>query len=688
MTNGLDRLERLFSKRWPAVSRNTTAPNMYGSAPSASAQSDPPSPEFIFPQAPFIRPNANATRMHARDELGVSSPRSRSIAYTSSSGSQSSSWRLSDSDTQAISDKGHQNNYSTIASSHLTSRSSSLLARRHDRNPGGLVQLHLPGETKTIINHPSSPHPPRSIPAGPSPVLDDTKGSQKCLLEALPIYPAQRFETPPPSDQDEINFSSPPSAHGRLPSTGMSHYTPEASPDMIPRRDSTLSEPKTNTDLKRKSLSAPPSRRATSIASSAALLNDDWRDSYVPDANVDVDVNVNASPKTKSVFQEPPVQEFLTLTDEDIAEIKIKAPSKPPARLPPPPPVLPPTARSQPFIPSRYSSVMLSSPLAPDEVAAFQAARIAKKYDFDFLYIVNFWPRHMSHLHRPSNGSRHHSQHSSSTNSSTISSATTSSSRPPSILYSPTSDCHITKNSTPRNSLQGPSGAGAFHIVDCCPDSSSVSPRSGMTGRLLAGYGLNTLDGPFRLSAKAHRKILREGTDGWIEYRKGDARDNEFARGYARSFYTGPAQPSVAAAPSPPRRMSTPADASNRDSSGGGTTTADHQTDGGAVSVRQPVNVSTTATVTGPKMSKDKNWNMDLDEGKKILSKKPPAVNRGIVFAAYRRPRSHGGTVHSSKAELDALEREAETLVELILDFHQGRRRWELHQEALNVSSV
>ncbi|ROV97333.1 hypothetical protein VSDG_04811 [Cytospora chrysosperma] len=628
---GLDRFERLFSKRKHAPSRNTTVSNINGSAPSASAQSDPPSPDPpIFPQAPFIRPKTNASRMHARDELLFSSSRS-STGLTSSSGSRTCSWRLSGSDSQAMSDRRRQSGYSSTASFHIPSRSSSLLARRHDRKPGGLVHLNIPGETTTIIR-PSPYLLPRSSSTGPSPpALGDTKRAQRCLLEALPIYPAQRYETPPPSDQDEINFSIPPSTRGRLPPAAVSHFTPEHSPDMIPRRDSIFSEPKTSSDLKRSSFSvpAPTCRRATSIASSAALLNDDWRDSYVPlDAAV-----VETSPETNTIIQELPVQDFMTLTDEDIAEVKIKAPSEPPARLPPPPPVLPPNPRSPPFLPTRRISTMLPPPLAPDEVAAFQAARIAKKYDFDFLYVVNFWPGQMGHLHRPGGGPRVQC-HSHSHSSSTVSSATSSSSRPPSTLYSPTSDCPTTKNSTPRNSLQlqaaplerggdgnGDSGDGAYHMGECCPyppppgtitTGNGPSRPGAITGRLLTGYGLNTLEAPFRLSARAHRKILREGADGWVEYRKSDARDNEFARGYARSFYT--AGPSQAHMPPP----------------------------------------------------------------------LPPW--RGIVFAAYRRPRGHGGTVHSSKAELDALEREAETLVELLLDFHQGRRRWELYQEAVRSS--
>lgn len=645
MANGLDRLEKLFSKRKHAHSRNTAASNIHGGVPSATAQPDPPSPEFLFPEASFIRPKAqSAGRMHARDERENSHV--KSIAPTNSSSSRGGSWRLSSSDTQAMSDRKRQSSYSSTASFHPPSRSSSLISRRNDRKPDGLTPspLHLSGDTTTTSEPPSSL--PDSTPSGTSPVSGDTKGSQKRLLEALPIYPAQRFETPPPSDQDEFKFPTPPRARGRLHSVGLGHLTPESSPDMVSKRDSMLSEPKESIDIKRKSyLSAFSSGRVTSTISAAPLLNDNWRDSYVPPTDV------SNSPEAKSTGQELPVKDFMTLTDEDIAEDKDKAPSRPPTRLPPPPPVLPPTAHSPPFVPNARASMRISSPLAPDEVAAFQAARIAKKYDFDFLYIVNFWPTQMSHLHRPTDASNKRFSRS------TMSSTTSSFLRPSSILYSPTSDCATTKNSTPRNSLQVPTEGGNYHITDCCPESSSLSRRTGISGRLLAGYGLNTLDGPFRLSAKAHKKILREGADGWVEYRKSDAKNNEFARGYARSFYTGRSQ---VVAPSLLRSPSREANSSTKRNSS-------IMAEGGSAS---PLPQYLTAAATAA----DKNKPTE------------PAVNRGIVFAAYRRPREYGGTVHSSKAELDAMEKDAETLVELILDFHQGRRRRELYQDAIGSS--
>ncbi|KKY33738.1 hypothetical protein UCDDA912_g06292 [Diaporthe ampelina] len=316
------------------------------------------------------------------------------------------------------------------------------------------------------------------------------------------------------------------------------------------------------------------------------------------------------------------------------------------------------------------------APLAPDEVAAFQAARIAKKYDFDFLYVINFWPREMGHLHRPNELTNHPS-----IPSSALSSPISSCSKPPSMLYSPTSDCPTTKNSTPRHSFQAPSETGStgsdFHITDCCPESAGVGgprPRAALAGRLLAAYGLNTLDGPFRPSTRAHRKILREGTDGWIEYRKTDAGENEFARGYARSYYTSTEVS--------PRRASAPGGSTSNNSSAAAAASASRlatQTEG-AVSVRQSFS-SAVGSVAGRARK-----NSASARGGMGGAAASARVTRGIVFAAYRRPRGHGGTVHSSRVELDALERDAEALVELVLDFHQDRRRWEVYQDARRAS--
>jgi hypothetical protein len=134
-----------------------------------------------------------------------------------------------------------------------------------------------------------------------------------------------------------------------------------------------------------------------------------------------------------------------------------------------------------------------------------------------------------------------------------------------------------------------------------------------MTGRLLAAYGLPSIMYPFRISAPVHQKVLR--TEGWLEYRNETGAQDEFACGYSCSFYTGY---------SPARR-------------------------------------SDADTVTTP-------------DGKRRKLKAKPA-NRGIVFAAFRLPRGDGSPVASDPDELEMLAKDAEALVDMLIDTHMTHRQ-------------
>lgn len=704
MANGLDKLERLFSTRKRAASsRNTAEPSMYGStldhaqaqaqarakahAYNLSTSSSPsewqfqPRPESppCFPQTPFIRPRANANAMQPRNELSISSPQSaRTDSSSLHSRRLSSTFSLDSSNKDTMSDRQRKSSCSTAASCQVPSRTSSLLSRRHEKLPGGLIQLHLPGEkTTSAEDFPDASAFPLN--------KESAKAAPNALLDALPIYASSRLETPPPSDQDELHFPSPP-GHGRYPSTTSIQLTPEPSPEMIPRRDSVISEAKSTTS--RDSGKRPSLRGRRITTSSLPLLEDDWRDSYVPKPQE------NISPMTTVVVHEPAMEDFLTLTDEDIAEIKIEHPSKPPARRAPPPPVLPPSARSRALTsPAKRSPTCASPALASNEVAAWEAARIAKKYDFDVVYVANFWPDHMMrNLRKKPRKSKGKAVTSVSAPTSAVTSAHSSFSRSfaASSISSPASErfanvltyTNSTTNSgasTPRSSLQSPPSSPlrreigraappsdlfasatrttlpGLNTKDCRSASGSSCPptttSSTIRGSLLAGYGLETVAAPFRLNPRVHEKILR--TEGWIEHRKSDATENEFARGYARAFHTGCSSSS----PLPPSLSSV----SLRSASSASAPWKAMATD-----------VTSASDDTGVALpASDEKKENNSDE-----------IDRGVVFVAYRRPRGPGGTVHSSAAELDALGRDAETLVELILDFHNERRRWESLQEA------
>jgi hypothetical protein len=125
---------------------------------------------------------------------------------------------------------------------------------------------------------------------------------------------------------------------------------------------------------------------------------------------------------------------------------------------------------------------------------------------------------------------------------------------------------------------------------------------------------------PFQISGPVHEKILR--TEGWLEYRNKTGALDEFARGYSCSFYTGH---------SPSRR-------------------------------RDDADTSAATTPDGkqPRQQPPKN--------------NRPA-NRGIVFAAFRLPREDGSAVGCDEHQLEALHRDAEALVNMLIDIHKAQQR-------------
>ncbi|GAO16151.1 uncharacterized protein UV8b_02548 [Ustilaginoidea virens] len=152
------------------------------------------------------------------------------------------------------------------------------------------------------------------------------------------------------------------------------------------------------------------------------------------------------------------------------------------------------------------------------------------------------------------------------------------------------------------------------YVVNLWPDTSKPIHGHGtqkpMIGRLLAAHGLHHVPSPLQVAADVHSRILR--ADGWIEYRNHEAMPQDFARGYACAFYTGqyPRNPSA--------RCASP--------------------------------------VSGVRLSE--------------------RIDRGIVFAAYRKPRDGNGGLGRDlgEEELGELHRDAEALVEMVLDIHVANR--------------
>ncbi|KAL2161639.1 hypothetical protein VTH06DRAFT_8201 [Thermothelomyces fergusii] len=281
-------------------------------------------------------------------------------------------------------------------------------------------------------------------------------------------------------------------------------------------------------------------------------------------------------PKRDPILKEPSVKDFLSLSDDDIADERVAprvqhAVSDPPT-FPLPPNPSPPSSpiRTRPAFPL----LTLSPPLAsrPAAAAAIEAARIATKYKFDLVYVVNLWPSHISRSGRSSPSSQ---------------------------------SCTVPHPVSPSRNTPPSSSPGS-------PGPAAPSSDSDMTGRLLAAYGLTSIMCPFRISAPVHQKVLR--TQGWLEYRNQTGARDEFACGYSCSFYTG----------------YSPVRGHGGDTAGSERQEPQHQ---------------------------DK-----------------PA-NRGIVFAAFRAPRGDGGPVFSDATELEALHKDAEALVDMLINTRTARRR-------------
>ncbi|KAF9772763.1 hypothetical protein IL306_009508 [Fusarium sp. DS 682] len=342
---------------------------------------------------------------------------------------------------------------------------------------------------------------------------------------------ASRLDTPPSSDLEDEGARSPQYFRDKklpaLPS--QKPPTPDSSPELRPVHIAQLRASKSIDflnksvcrDIRRhfaKTLDQRPLRKAISQTS----LED----------------TTNRISISSSTLREPDFNEFFNLSDDDIAE---SAPADADA-------VETSTYATAPDSP-RSSLLTLTPPYAskPATAAAFEAARIANRYNFDLVYVVNLWTD------------------------------------------------HARSNSQSPDSLNSPSN--------------KFGPLS---GRLLAAYGLENVNLPFQISTTAHSKILR--TPGWIEYRAKEVRNDEFARGYACAFYTGECSR------------------------------------GGSIISRN----SSSSTCSVQSMNTD----------------------RGIIFAAYRKPRADGSLlgISSSPADLVNVHKDAEALVEMLVDIHVANR--------------
>jgi len=342
----------------------------------------PELPEPLFPSPSFIRPKSS--RMMARDEVAAIrvSPSRRALS-------------LPDQQAPTRVSFAHSHQPSFASTTSIPSIQSSPvravpLMQRRDVNVPELKDFQFPGRTTIVQNGEITPISLRSSNISPTQVPLPKSGRRIDSIDERIIIVPPRVDTPPASDPEDtllvdgrfVNKQLPP-----LPPSDMP--TPSPSPDMAPVSDSMLSDPRVSemlnstlySDIERTLDNAIPGSSLRKSKSHSNLVS--TRSSSIYSAIVDT-----------TVLREPTFNDFMNLSDDDIAEAHVdpQQPMGPPPALPPTPP---PTATTLSACQSHGPSLLTLPPpftSRPATAGAFEAARIAARYNFDLVYVVNLWP--------------------------------------------------------------------------------------------------------------------------------------------------------------------------------------------------------------------------------------------------------------------------------------------------------
>ncbi|KAL2176059.1 uncharacterized protein P884DRAFT_40811 [Thermothelomyces heterothallicus CBS 202.75] len=576
----LDRLEKLFSrKKRAAYSHDSAATGTRPTAQMPFLTNSNATTAQAFPVPPYLRPTSS--RMMAREEVLLQplwARRARSLPESPSAP------RIK---TAAFSGHGTDEKGPSIPARHssgypgIAQRPSSPYSGSNVDDPSTKF-LQFSFSTASRESECNSPprrsrpsvrsHRSSSVSVSPRARLD----RKRCSTEFQQPFPSQGNERGVHGDSSQSeNPSALPSLQREERCSGTASpepSSPSLSPSLLSKNKpklGRLNSRQHTVSHRRSSLSISD----TTIRRLSEALRESTSLSQLSRAR-------DTNPKPDPILKEPSVNDFLSLSDDDIADehaasrVQLSVSDPPTFPLPPNPSPASSPIRTRPAFPM----LTLSPPLAsrPAAAAAIEAARIATKYRFDLVYVVNLWPSHISRSGRSSASGR---------------------------------SCGTPHPSSPsRTTPFSPPGS---------PDPTTPSSDSDMTGRLLAAYGLSSVSCPFRISAPVHQNVLR--TQGWLEYRNETGARDEFACGYSCSFYTGH---------SPVR--------------GHGSDAASSEEGQCKYQERQ---------------HQDK-----------------PA-NRGIVFAAFRVPREDGNPVFSDATELEALHKDAEALVDMLINTRTARWR-------------
>lgn len=389
-----------------------------------------------------------------------------------------------------------------------------------------------------------------------TPISKSFPGLQPTMEHKRSSITPVRADTPPASDnEDERNAQNRPSRQQILsghPVTALP--TPETTPEMKPVPDTRAHKPKRDSGL----------HLATS---GGRLFSPSKRKAHKAELRkAQLQAGMSSSSR---VLKGGNVKDFFSLSDDDIAEEGLEEANEQTVGRPHTADSLGSqsetatavTTATSPSQNREKNAKGLTTNSLEDAAAygAVQIARIAAKHRFDLAYIINLWPEN------------------------------------------------------PR--CPPPSGCARSSMLGSTDDI-VVETAAGMTGRLLAAYGLSKAPSPFCISAAVHAKILRHTS--WVEYRAPDARPGEFSRGYGHAFHAGTTARKASTDPTA-RERSFPA------------TTA------------EPTNM------------------LEI-------------MDRGIVFVAYRQLRPDGTTRECPPAGLAALRVDVERLIDRLMAIHRATR--------------
>ncbi|KAL6886660.1 hypothetical protein HDV57DRAFT_397189 [Trichoderma longibrachiatum] len=350
MATGLDRLERLFSSKRKAS---------LASIKVATSTSPPTEPQFPSPS--FIRPTA--TRMTAREEV-----RSRLGTGRSPSVPDAIPSRLGSVSSHTSSPGFGRSPIRSPSLSDPHSQPDSLVAKlreyrfsppsQEEKAVTGPAVFSPAGTEQFDVPSPRSQSPPRlptltRLHTPPSPHSADT-GSYRRSVESL-RSPTLAYNTPP---------------------------TPEDSPEIVPVRNLLADSKIFDISIDKTLFDEIEDQLLQSFDHES--FNESYNDSSPSEAS-----------SNSSTLREPDFNEFLNLSDDDIAEVTPEDPA---------PEFDDESRRCSPS--SMDTSIPSSTPAAspslltltpppasrPATAAAFEAARIAKRHDFDLVYVVNLWP--------------------------------------------------------------------------------------------------------------------------------------------------------------------------------------------------------------------------------------------------------------------------------------------------------